>query len=1059
MDCVWLSRCFDDFFDSCYPPMRRSSWCVGLWLAVWLVTGLLPAHAQYFGRNKVTYDDFDFRVLETEHFEIYYYPEEEQAVRDAARMAERWYTRHTQTFVHSFDSKPLVFYANDADFQQTNIVQQVSQGTGGLTEPRRERVVMPFTGSYGEFDHVLGHELVHSFQFDLALNTDSARIQLQRMPLWFIEGMAEYLSLGRDHPHTAMWMRDAVLNDNMPSFKDLNNPREYFPYRYGQAFLAYIGGKYGDQAITDLFKLGGRAGLNTAMQQLFGISGDSLATEWAAATRDAYLPLTDNRTPADSIGQPVLTENPLNIAPALSPDGRYVAYISSNIFNMTLFVADAETGDVIAQLDDAGTTPHFDALRFINSAGAWSPDGTRLAFISFDDGDNEIAIWNVNEGAITQRFEVAGVSAMKNVAWSPDGSRLAFSGMDGGISDLYVMDLNTKEARQLTNDRYADLQPTWSPDGSRLAFTTDRTRTDLETLDPSTDMSLGLIEVESGALEVRTPFEDALHHNPQFSPDGESLYFISDQDGFKDIYRMHLTTGRLYRVTTLQTGVSGITALSPALSVARQSGDLMFSVFSEGSYTGVALSGAEAQGTALDAATRPLVSDAEIAPPAEPDAEPAVPGALPAEAGVLPPYSALGEGLVAAYLDDAQTGLPAVDTYATRDYDPTLTLESIAPPSVGVSVGGPLGTRASGGVGFRFTDMLDNQVLTAVVQAQGRIQDIGGQVSYVNRGNQFNYGASAGHIPQVFTRGLVRPIETDQGTIPVIDRITQRILIDQVSVSGAYPFSPNRRVEVNAGAVRYGFDVDVRSFLPNGQRIDTPNPEELARIFPEPDAVYLAQTSAAYVVDYSFFGLTSPIRGSRYRIEASPLIGSQRYVRVLADYRRYWYAAPFTVAFQGMHVGNYGADVGDLFATEYVGLPYSQGFIRGYNIRSFEPSECSSEARNSCPELDRLVGTRIAKVSAEIRLPLLGPAAISVIPFQYLPTELTLFADGGVAWTAEDAPTLELTTDSPDRVPVFSAGVSTRFNILGALVLETYWAYPFQRNANGEFGLRFAPGW
>ncbi len=1034
--------------------MQNAVWRTGFMLVLWLVVGLVPAHAQYFGRNKVTYDDFDFRVLESEHFEMYYYPEEERATRDAARMAERWYTRHTRTFVHTFgEKKPLVLYANDADFQQTNIVRRVSQGTGGLTEPRRERVVMPFTGSYGEFNHVLGHELVHSFQYDLALNSDSAGFQLQQMPLWFIEGMAEYLSVGRQDPHTAMWMRDAALRNDLPSFQDLSNSREYFPYRFGQAFVAYIGGKYGDQSVTDLYKLGGRAGLDTAMRQLYGISGDSLAAEWAAATKDRYLPLTEGRTPADSVGQRVLTNDGLNIAPALSPDGRYVAYISSNIFNLTLFVADAETGEVITKLDGAGTIPHFDALRFISSAGSWSPDGERLAFISFAEGDNEIAIWNVNENEITQRFEVGGVSAMKNVAWSPDGNRLAFSGMDGGISDLYVMDLQTKQARQLTNDRYADLQPTWSPNGETIAFTTDRTRSDLSTLDVTTDMSLALIDVASGTVTVRTPFDGALHHNPKFTPDGQSLYFISDHDGFKDIYRVELATGRLHRVTELQTGVSGITALSPALSVARQRGDLMFSIFSDGSYTGVALSGSKAQGTPMDAAVRPLRADAAPTDEAAPSDDDEVPGALPPEAGILPPYDAFDGTVVASYLDDEQAGLPTVDTYPVRDYDPTLTLESIAPPSVGVSVGGPLGSQAAGGVGFRFTDMLNNQTLTATVQARGTFKDIGGQVSYVNRGDQFNYGGSAGHIPRRYSQAFFTRVDG----IPIANQVIQRIFIDQASVFGSYPLSPTKRFELSAGGVRYGFDTEVRSFdARTGRRLDVP---DSLFALPDHDPLYFAQTSAAYVVDYSNFGLTSPIRGGRYRFEVSPLLGGEgSYVRALADVRRYAYAQPVTFAFQGLHIGNYGATPGELFSSEYVGLPYSPGFVRGYNLRSFDPSECSGGS-GECPELGRLIGTRIAKVSAEVRVPLLGPEAISLVPFPCVPTELTLFADGGLAWTADQGPSLPFDGDSAGREPVFSTGIAARFNVLGALVLETYWAYPYQRNSDGEFGLRFAPGW
>jgi len=257
-------------------PLEIAAFLLAL-AAVW-GAGPSTADAQYFGKNKVQYDTFQFKTLETEHFVFYFYPEEERAVRDAARMAERWYERHTEVFLHRFDEKkPIIFYANDADFQQTNVTQApLGPGTGGFTEPLQERVVMPFTTSYGETSHVLGHELVHSFQYDLALNQDTLGLNLRNFPTWLIEGMAEYLSLGRQDTHTALWMRDAVRRDDMPSFEALANPREYFPYRYGQAYLAYLGGKYGDQSVTDLFKRGGQVGVKAAHEELFGVSADSL---------------------------------------------------------------------------------------------------------------------------------------------------------------------------------------------------------------------------------------------------------------------------------------------------------------------------------------------------------------------------------------------------------------------------------------------------------------------------------------------------------------------------------------------------------------------------------------------------------------------------------------------------------------------------------------------------------------------------------------------------------------------------------------------------------------
>ncbi|MDX1429685.1 MAG: peptidase S9, partial [Rhodothermales bacterium] len=127
---------------------------VGLFLFSGIITP--SSSAQYFGRNKVQYDSFDFKRTQTQRFEIYFYDEERVAVEDAARMAERWYGRHSRTYLREFrKKKPLIFYANDADFQQTNVISgSIGQGTGGVTESLKERVVMPLTGLYAETDHV-----------------------------------------------------------------------------------------------------------------------------------------------------------------------------------------------------------------------------------------------------------------------------------------------------------------------------------------------------------------------------------------------------------------------------------------------------------------------------------------------------------------------------------------------------------------------------------------------------------------------------------------------------------------------------------------------------------------------------------------------------------------------------------------------------------------------------------------------------------------------------------------------------------------------------------------
>ncbi len=143
-----------------------------------LVCSLAPeASAQYFGRNKVQYKDLDFQVLKTEHFDIYFYPSAREGVDIAARMAERWHARLQKVLGHELRGRqPLVLYGSHPDFEQTNVIQgDIGESTGGVTESLRRRIVLPLGGPLADTDHVIGHELVHAFQFDITTRPDSAR--------------------------------------------------------------------------------------------------------------------------------------------------------------------------------------------------------------------------------------------------------------------------------------------------------------------------------------------------------------------------------------------------------------------------------------------------------------------------------------------------------------------------------------------------------------------------------------------------------------------------------------------------------------------------------------------------------------------------------------------------------------------------------------------------------------------------------------------------------------------------------------------------------------------
>ncbi|MBW3660410.1 MAG: peptidase S9, partial [Gemmatimonadetes bacterium] len=423
-----------------------------LFLSVGAFAAILPPDlsAQYFGRNKVQYEDFRFRSIQTEHFDVYYYPEMESAARDAARMAERWYGRLSSVFVHEFDErKPIVLYADKADFQQTNTTPAfISEATGGFTEGIKNRVVMPFAETYADTDHVLGHELVHAFQFDLAqqaLRSEEGPAGIQTLPLWAIEGLAEYLSLGRSDAHTAMWMRDAVLRDDLPTLEQLSRDPRFFPYRFGHAFWAYVGGRWGDEVVIALYRSVGARGLKSSILRTLGVDPDTLSAEWIAASKAHYGPLLEGRAaPADVARLVEVEREDWVLAPVLSPDGRRAVFISGlDVFTYDLFVADVESGRVLGKLASASREPHFDALAFTNTSGAFSPDGRRFAFVTFVQGDNRIVIVDVESQEIHRELALGDVGAVTSLDWAPDGRTIVFGGQEGAVPDLWRVDLET----------------------------------------------------------------------------------------------------------------------------------------------------------------------------------------------------------------------------------------------------------------------------------------------------------------------------------------------------------------------------------------------------------------------------------------------------------------------------------------------------------------------------------------------------------------------------------------------------------------------------------------
>ena len=988
----------------------------------------VSAQGDYFGQNKVQYRDFDFKILKTEHFDIYYYPEEEAAARMAARMAERWYGRLSQLLVHELRGRqPLILYASGPHFRQTNTIQGgIGEGTGGVTEAFKRRIVLPFAGPLAATDHVIGHELIHAFQYDITgTDVNSNTAGALALPLWFIEGMAEYLSIGPVDPHTAMWMRDAARREKLPEIDDLENPR-YFPYRYGHALWAFIGGKYGDKAVASLLRAGAVAkGYREAFQAVLGVDTKELTKLWHEAEFNAYRPVAESTKLAGAFSRPVIVNEEkgprLNVSPELSPDGsRFMFFSERDLFSVDLYLAETATGKVIRKMTDTATDQHFESLQFLGSAGAWDPTGARFVVPAISKGEAVLSILNATNGNRERDIKVEGADEVLNPTWSQDGQRIAFSGLVGGFNDLFVYDLGANTLRRLTSDPFAELDPAFSPDGRSIAFATDRFTTKLDVLEIGKPR-IAVIDLESGTVREAGGFAGAKNIGPQWTPDGRALFFLSDREGVTNIYRVPVDGGTPVQLTNLVTGVSGITALSPAMS--SSGGRVIFSAYEDDGYNVYALE-----------------TEAQLAGTALID--------LPGNAGVLPPRTT-ASGPVAALLANPTASLPAQEQPVEEEaYKPKLSLDFAGQPTIGVGVD-PFGTYAAGGVSFLFSDMLGNHTVGTSAQVTNRFDEFGGSVFYLNRKRRWNWGVGLDQTPYVW-RGYQTGVGVIDGLEVYVENEFRTLQTDR-SLSGiiAYPFSRAARVEVSGGLRQIGLKQDLRSrtYDFNTGQLIAQEDSQLASF----EDLNLGQASAALVYDTSIFGVTSPIRGSRSRLEVSQSTGSLHYTGALADMRTYVMPfRPVTFAFRGMYYGRHGTDAeNERLPTLFLGYP---GLVRGYDPGSFQAGECGVQADGSCPAFDRLIGSRLGILNAEMRVPvwsLLGGDNF----YGPLPLELAFFGDAGWAWGGS-----RLGFGDGDREAVTSIGAALRANVFGFAVAEIDYVKPLNRDRGWIWQFSLRPG-
>ncbi len=993
-------------------------------LISFLLSLSINVHAQYFGQNKVMYDRFDFNIYETPHFQIYNYLNNDSIKSNFGQQTERWYLRHTSIFRDTLKESPIILYNNSADFKQTTVISGlIGVGTGGVTEGFRSRVMIPIMASNKETDHVLGHEMVHVFQYNLIRKNDSLSMQaIMYTPLWLIEGMAEFFSIGSRDNRTAMWMRDAVIHNDIPSIKDLTRKQyEYFPYRYGHAFLTYLSGVWGDSIMQPLLYNTFRYGQEKAFDTLLHINSDSISKCWAKSLNDYYKPLLkDTIAP---IGRKIFsTENAgsLNLSPVLSNDGKQIIFLANkNVIAIDILLADTKSKKIIKKLTSTIRKSHIDDFNYIESAGAWSPRDDKYVLTTFTKGANNLLLLDISKKRVKtiNEIKIKGIDALNNPEWSPDGEAILFTGLNNGQSDLFLYNIKTKTTKQLTNDFYSDLQATWSANGEYITFISERGKdTNLKKQIYGT-YRLCILNVKTNKIKIFDFLKKANIYSPQYSPLDTSIFFLSNADGFRNLYRYNLKLKQITKLTKFATGITGITDLAPAYSVARETGEIAYTLFENDEYNIYHAKPNEFLNIPIE--SNETNFDAELLPP-----------------GKHRVYDIIDNNLHVHTTQD-------VDSFNNALYKSKFQLEYLGSSGFGVGAN-QYGTVAAGGVSTLFSDMLKYHQIFSTLQVNGEIYDIGGQFAYINQKHRHNWGASFSHIPYRSSHWYYQldSLQQDDNYIIVDNYIIERMRIfeDMASIFGMFPISSKIRFEGGVSYAHYGFRIDsINTYYSlggarlgeNKQKIDAPDSYNIGRAY------------IAFVGDNSFNGITSPLSGYRYRFQIDKMFSQLHNWDILIDFRKYFYTKPFSFAFRTLHYGRYFGNT-DMLYPLFIGNNY---YIRGYTYDAFNKIDYS---KNNRLKINSLAGDKILLANTEIRFPFTGPERLSLIKSRYFYSDLVLFFDGGIAWN-HDFPwendsniKLSWTPIEGARIPVFSTGISLRINLFGYAILEPYIAMPLQ---------------
>ncbi|MBD1396527.1 hypothetical protein H9Q13_05065 [Pontibacter sp. JH31] len=530
-------------------------------------TAYAQPNVQTFGRSRIQYKDFDWKLYSTQNFNIYFYEGGDAAAKNAAEYAERELKRIT-SFIgyYPYSKITLIVYNSVTDLKQSNIGMQRDQfQTGGETLFLKNKLELAFDGTQTSFKRDLSYQLTELLLNDMmyggSLKEALQSSYLLRLPDWFVSGVAAYTAEGWSM-RMDNYMRDMLLVNNQPRMEDLLARNQELG---GQAIWNYIAERYGYTSIQNILNL-----TRITRDTEVGITS-SLNIPYKRFLQDCHNYYTQINTRAENplVNLPaerkLFTKNKKGIQytePVLNPAGTLLAYAENENGNYQIVVK--EVGSNRSRVVwKSGYRTVDQRVDYKLPVLAWRTN-TQLGFVEARRGEMTLRQIDASrrrsripffDDIRTAAVTLSQFSQVLAMSYSEDGNAIVMSAVQNGQTDLYLLSSGGRVQQQLTNDIYDDTSPVFLKGSGIIAFSSNRfVETTGEAASGTFSSVVNNYDIfllprdGSGANARQITFSIASETRPRATADG-NLVYLSEETGVRSLYHYDVASGTRRPIT------------------------------------------------------------------------------------------------------------------------------------------------------------------------------------------------------------------------------------------------------------------------------------------------------------------------------------------------------------------------------------------------------------------------------------------------------------------------------------------------------------------------------